>query len=278
MEKHSMSDKYKHSQCPYCERRISSNVLHRHIKTHGIELWNQYKEHELKKKIKRVILLPAGQYKCTECDYCSQKSHSVASHWWLNHTEKGRIHSETVSSENLRIANKNGIAWNKGLTKETDARVMANGLANIGKISPRKGKTLEEILGSKEAARVKNVISEKLSINNKGGRAKWYTVAGQKVQGTWERDIALKLEELGIRWKKLKTNKDTLKYEMNGKTRSYTPDFYLADFDVYLEVKGYWWGRDREKMDIVLSTYLDKKIVIIEKEQYKKILEGELVW
>ena len=38
------------------------------------------------------------------------------------------------------------------------------------------------------------------------------------------------------------------------------------------------WGRDREKMDIVLKTYPDKNIVIVEKEQYERFLEGELVW
>lgn len=65
---------------------------------------------------------------------------------------------------------------------------------------------------------------------------------------------------------------------MNGKTRSYTPDFYLEDYDLYLEIKGFWWGDDREKMDIVLETHPEKKICIIEKEKYEKILQGELVW
>ena len=132
--------------------------------------------------------------------------------------------------------------------------------------------------GKKHTEEAKKKISERLSINNKGGRSKWYEVAGQKVQGTWERDIAMKLEELSIKWIKLKTNKDVLKYTMQGKLRSYTPDFYLESFDVYLEIKGYWWGTDREKMDIVLETHKDKNICIIEKEQYEKIMQGELVW
>lgn len=132
--------------------------------------------------------------------------------------------------------------------------------------------------GKTHTAESKRKISEKLSINNKGGRAKWYEVAGQKVQGTWERNIALKFEELGVKWKKLKTNRDTLEYVMDGKVRHYTPDFYLPEYDVLLEVKGYWWGRDREKMGIVLETHKNKDIFIVEKEQYEKILQGELVW
>lgn len=126
--------------------------------------------------------------------------------------------------------------------------------------------------GKKHSNETKRKISERLSVNNKGGRAKWYDVAGQRVQGTWERDIASKLEDLGISWVKLKTNKDTLKYVMNGKERSYTPDFYLPEFDMYLEIKGFWWGDDREKMRIVLETHKDKRIVIVEKQEYEQIL------
>jgi hypothetical protein len=50
-------------------------------------------------------------------------------------------------------------------------------------------------------------LSKQQSIKNRGGKSKWFEVTGQKVQGTWERNIALKFEELGIKWLKLKTNK-----------------------------------------------------------------------
>lgn len=126
--------------------------------------------------------------------------------------------------------------------------------------------------GKKHTVESKRKISEKLSVNNKGGRAKWYMVAGQNVQGTWERNIATKFEQLGICWVKLKTNKDTLKYEMGGKIRSYTPDFYLPDYNMYVEIKGFWWGNDREKMKIVLDTYPDKNIAIVEKDEYEEIM------
>lgn len=162
------------------------------------------------------------------------------------------------------------IPWNAGLTKETDQRVLKHSNTLKGKVGT--------FLGKKHTEDAKRKIGQKLSINNKGGRAKWYEVAGQKVQGTWERNVALKFEELGIEWKKLKTNKDILEYIMDGKLRCYTPDFYLPAYNVYLEVKGRWWGSDREKMDIVIRTYPDKNIVIVEKEQYEKFLGGELVW
>jgi len=191
------------------------------------------------------------------CKYCSSERKSLKS--LVNHE---RLCPQNV--DRVYVSRTVGTTpWNKGKIGLQEA--WNKGLPGT-------------FLGRKHTEDAKQKISEKLSINNKGGRAKWYTVAGQRVQGTWERNVALKFEELGIRWKKLKTNRDILKYSMDGKLRSYTPDFYLEEFNIYLEVKGFWWGRDREKMNIVLKTHKDKKIVIIEKEQYNKILGGELVW
>jgi hypothetical protein len=191
---------------------------------------------------------------CTDCQREFNSRQATTSHIYRTHTNPGVVFGgHQVGSP----------AWNKGL----------KGV----QISPMKGKP-GTFKGKKHTEETKRKISQKLSINNKGGRAKWYEVAGQKVQGTWERNVALKFEELDIKWKKLKTNKDILEYTMDGKVRCYTPDFYLPAYDVYLEVKGHWWGRDREKMDIVLKTYPDKNIVIVEKEQYEKFLGGELVW
>jgi len=45
-----------------------------------------------------------------------------------------------------------------------------------------------------------------------------------------------------------------------------------------LYFKGFWWGNDKEKMKVVLEQHDDKKIVIIEKDDFEKLLQGELVW
>lgn len=153
-------------------------------------------------------------------------------------------------------------AWNKGKTQDEFPSLAR---------PKQKGKHFGSALTG-HTEETKRKISEKLSINNKGGRAKWYDVAGQRVQGTWERNIAIKLTELSIAWIKLKTNKDTLQYVMDGKIRHYTPDFYLPEYDMYVEIKGYWWGNDKEKMKLVLETHPDKKIAIVEKDEYNEIM------
>jgi hypothetical protein len=129
---------------------------------------------------------------------------------------------------------------------------------------------------SKEA---REALSIRQSTNNSGGKCKWYEVSGVRVQGTWERNLAIKLNEMGIEWHKVGAScPKYFSYEMDGRTRRYTPDFYLPEHDLFLEVKGYWWGDDKRKMDIVQTTYPNVKFVIIEKEEYNKILQGELVW
>lgn len=195
-----------------------------------------------------------NKWVCSVCNKDFNSRQATTSHIHRAHTKPGIAYG----------GHKKGTpAWNKGLVGVQEAW-------NKGKPGT--------FTGRKHTDETKQKISEKLSVNNKGGRAKWYDVAGQRVQGTWEQQVALKLEELGIKWIKLKTNKDVLKYVMDGKVRSYTPDFYLQDYSVYLEVKGFWWGRDKEKMQLVKEAHKDKNIVIVERDMYERLLQGELVW
>lgn len=202
-------------------------------------------------------------FNCMFCNKEGKSANSLRNHQRLCHSNPNRQISSFT-----RYNYENRVAWNKGLSQKD--------FPSLARPNQRGKRFGASLTGHTEETKRK--ISEKLSINNKGGRSKWYEVAGQKVQGTWERNVALKFEELGIEWKKLKTNRDVLEYVMDEKVRCYTPDFFLPAYNVFLEVKGHWWGRDREKMDIVLKTYPDKNIVIVEKEQYEKFLGGELVW
>jgi hypothetical protein len=187
-----------------------------------------------------------------------------------------QVHININRDNSKRGGPKGKVPWNKGLTKEADFRVLKNSIScsKTLKEQVEKGLYIPRRMGQLARDR----LSEKQSLNNSGGKCKWYNVNGVKVQGSWERDIALKLSEMQIEWVKPKTNKFIFKYKINNKTKSYSPDFYLPKFDVYLEIKGYWWGNDRVKMKLIKEQYPTKKIVIIEKEEYKKILNGELVW
>src|ERR1700720_1878974 len=100
------------------------------------------------------------------------------------------------------------------------------------------------------------------SLHNSGGKSKWFQVSGRKVQGTWERDLALKFEEWGVEWQK-PTKKLAWPYFLDGKPKHYSPDFYLPALNVWVEVKGYWWGGDMRKMVAVTRKYPRRKIILV---------------
>ena len=117
-------------------------------------------------------------------------------------------------------------------------------------------------------------LSLRQSLKNSGGKCKWFVVAGINVQGTWERDIALKFEEWKIRWEKPKPRKSAWTYYLDGKLKRYTPDFYLSDFCLWIEVKGHWWGDDMRKMVAVGKRYPRRKILIVRKKEFLLIKQS----
>lgn len=186
-----------------------------------------------------------------------------------------RNHKDKCPNTVKYLTTKGRIAWNKGLTK-ADERVRKNGESVSKNLKEQFRLGIMKPYIPTATERLETSIRQ--SLHNSGGKCKWYDVNGIKVQGTWELNLALKFEELKICWSKPKTNKDLFTYIIGNSVRSYAPDFYLPEFDLYLEVKGFWWGNDKEKMRLVIEQNPDKNILIIEKIEYERILQGELVW
>jgi len=69
----------------------------------------------------------------------------------------------------------------------------------------------------------------------------WYDVVDtfgqtQRVQGTWERDVAQWLTERGINWETCRRKASGHWMPLSDGT-TYIPDFYLFGYDVYLDPK-----------------------------------------
>lgn len=220
-------------------------------------------------KQKRKLNIDKSEISCLKCGKVCKGERSLKSHITQIHINKAK--------SGIKRGRPLGVnAWNKGLTKETSDKVKQIGLTISEKI--KSGEIVPGFLGKKHNDDSKERISKKLSLNNKGGRCKWYEVEGVKVQGTWERDIAIQLTNMGITWEKVKQTSHLITYIKNGKTHRYCPDFYLKEVDIYLEIKGHWWGEDKHKMDLVIKQNPNINIKIIEREEFKKIMDGELVW
>lgn len=134
------------------------------------------------------------------------------------------------------------------------------------------GKTYEEVLGKRKADAFKKKLSKSLTGKSTGyastpekeiekrrklseaikkryaagwmpkaGRCKkikyFSPIAGNiTLDGTWELEFAIFLDNLKVDWKR---NKNRFQYHFENKDRYYTPDFYLVKECFYVEVKGY---------------------------------------
>lgn len=136
--------------------------------------------------------------------------------------------------------------------------------ANKGKTSPLKGKTLEDIVKNPEetreklrkgsSGRVHSVDSKRIMSEKQTKRqeyvppqrgVKFFIVDGIKVQGTWEKQVAERLVKDNVKFKRIQLNYDT--------HRRYTPDFFLYEMSIYLEVKGWMRTQDIDKYKKVLK-------------------------
>ena len=140
-----------------------------------------------------------------------------------------------------------------------------------------KGLSLEELHGNEKAAQIKArlAITSKIAQQRpevkarhsaavsegmkkkyqdgwapRCGRAKKlnYTsqVAGNiSVDGSWELKVAKHLDAIGVEW--CRNTKRFPYLNLSGKSSTYCPDFYVRDWNTYIEVKGYETPLDRCK-------------------------------
>lgn len=115
----------------------------------------------------------------------------------------------------------------------------------------------------------KNTIS--YSSNNVCGRTKLIECIDTygnktKLNGNWELLVSFLLDDLLIKW----TNiiEENIIYYWEGKHRRYFPDFYLPEFDLYIEVKGYERDIDSAKWESIKG-----RIIIFRKKEIE-IIKG----
>ena len=135
-----------------------------------------------------------------------------------------------------------------------------------------KGKHTKGHHHTKETREKLSEIRSKYLDSCKGGfkNVGWYKVKNLSgteftVRGHWEENVANKLTANEINW----IRNRTLKYIKDGIRKTYNPDFYLPDTNEYVEVKGYYSDKDKEKMRLVLENNPGIKIYFIGEKQYK---------
>ena len=246
--------------CELCGQEISKSNYSKHLRRHKNhpETFNIYKvDHE-----------------GTTCKFCDKKlptrigliAHESCCK--LNPNRKltaYEIHGTLCKGEQHK-------SWNRGLTKETDERVRKN--AETLKLRYASGELKGSFTGRHHTEETKMKL-RKIAIDNKlGGHPykKTFIYKDVVLDSSLELAMAIKLDELNINWKRC----DRFPYkDLTGKEHTYTPDFYLIDYDIYLDTKndylinnvnpalGY---KDSDKIDWVCKQNGIKVFIIAENE------------
>lgn len=98
---------------------------------------------------------------------------------------------------------------------------------------------------------------------------------GHYTRSSWEADVGRYLKMMEVRYE---YEPVTFKLVLeDGTNTSYRPDFYLTDYDLYIEVKG--WIKNKhsldnskdEKVEAFRMQYPDKQILFLNREKYYEI-------
>lgn len=103
------------------------------------------------------------------------------------------------------------------------------------------------------------IMERKTHYPYQGGMVKWYRHTRSdgkevKLQGTWEFETARFLDDMGEVYS-VHGEFPGLSYKVGSGTRTYFPDFYLPAHDIYLEVKGYFTDKMRDKISRVIEEH-----------------------
>lgn len=89
----------------------------------------------------------------------------------------------------------------------------------------------------------------------------YITTKGNKFRSTWELAFAKACDMAGVKWR----------YEprtFHLKRTTYTPDFYLPQYKLYVEIKGYMLNNFWRKIIQFHKRYPKKRIVILDRKVF----------
>lgn len=161
---------------------------------------------------------------CRHCEKECKNSNSLRNHERLCPKNSERVLT-TFGTKQYK-----GGGWNRGKTKHTDARIAAHSKDLKSKFASGK---LKPPIHSTEA---KEKLSRLAKERGLGGyrphpnRGKWYN--GIWFDSNWEVSVAIELDKNNIGWERPRIG-----FVWNDKGNKYYPDFYLTEYNVYLDPK-----------------------------------------
>lgn len=240
--------KVKGKECPKCGKLICPSCFQKHVDVCGNKVVRYGPREEWR----------VGENKF-QCPYCGRifNKLGIGNHIFRAHTEEGK---------NIKIP-----SWNKGLTKETDKRVRQSSKRAQETFqingSPWKGRKHKEST-KKKLREIALVRGFEKHIKKNPRHIQYKTLDGSIItlQSSYELKVAKELDINNIKW----TRPKPFPYvDKNGINRKYYPDFYLKDFNVYLDPKNnFLEKKDKYKIQAVEELNM-VKIIVLNKDSLK---------
>lgn len=215
-----------------------------------------------------------NEYICKYCGRICKNGNSL-----INHE---RLCKENPDRQIIVSNVSNFIKWNeyrkgKNLQKPSNQYIKSRELGIEYKISDETRKKLSKASSGRVYSKeYKDRLSKKMkevAQNNpkysysKNKYFKKEIINGFRMDSSWESIFANYLNQNDIKWIK---NTKPFKYIFENEEHSYYPDFYLKDFDLYIEVKGNETEKDKAKYKVVdnLLVLRSKEIDEIKKNEF----------
>lgn len=207
-------------------------------------------------------------WKCKYCnnEYEYKRATERANHTrWCNDNPKYEEYRTNVNNGSCRKI----ILMNE--SKRLTGRVNAQAVAKLeGRIyiSPLKGKPGKSTPHTEET----KIKLSKIALKSKHRRLvrsiRDYTRKDGttiKLDSSWEELLAKRLDELNLNWERPNTPIEWI--DKNNIIHNYFPDFYLLDYDLYLDPKNpYAYNNQQEKIKILLTMMPNLVILTTEAE------------
>lgn len=110
--------------------------------------------------------------------------------------------------------------------------------------------------------------------NVRVGQCRWFEYKKRngkviKLQGTWEYGFAKWADEKGLNFD---AHKGRISYVLNGKTKNYYPDFFIYDWNCYVEIKNkYHMNLQKQKFIALRKSNPNLKLLILMRKELEKL-------
>ena len=181
---------------------------------------------------------------------------------YSNPSKRGSTEFREKISNSIKEKYKNDLEW-----KESVRQSIINSYKNG--TSTGEPKTEEGKIKKREKIRNKALERYRNGWEVKCGRCKKINyespIAGKiKVDGSWELKYAQYLDSIGVIWER---NKKRFPYlNLKKEYSTYCPDFWVEDWNTYIEIKGYETELDRCKW-----SQFKEPLIVIRKKEMKQL-------